>query len=74
MRASFAIISNCFYSVGESVPDSLERNIHKDVTILIARIGDYKSNSKVKWIDFAPEFHGNNSQNEYRVYIVHFII
>ncbi|KAK5971883.1 WD domain G-beta repeat protein, partial [Trichostrongylus colubriformis] len=37
----------------EGSTDVHEDEIKKDVTILIARIGDYRTSVKIKWVDFA---------------------
>uniref|UniRef100_A0A0M3IJ43 Utp12 domain-containing protein n=1 Tax=Ascaris lumbricoides TaxID=6252 RepID=A0A0M3IJ43_ASCLU len=46
-----------------------EAEIAKDVTVLVSRIGDYRSNVKVKWVDFSPFVRGIDEQHsEYRIF------
>uniref|UniRef100_F1KVA7 WD repeat-containing protein 3 n=1 Tax=Ascaris suum TaxID=6253 RepID=F1KVA7_ASCSU len=46
-----------------------EAEIAKDVTVLVSRIGDYRSNVKVKWVDFSPFVRGIGEQHsEYRIF------
>ncbi|CAK5029397.1 unnamed protein product [Meloidogyne enterolobii] len=48
----------------------LENEVRKDITTIIARIGDYRADSKVKWIDICDSFTvlPNGRTREYRFY------
>lgn len=48
-KSNKLLIGNCSGSA-EAIS---ERDIAKDVTISISQIGEYKSNGKVKWVDFS---------------------
>jgi len=47
----------------------LENEVRKDITTIIARIGDYRADSKVKWVDMCDSFTllPNGRTREYRV-------
>ena len=47
----------------------LESEVRKDITTIIARIGDYRTDSKVKWVDLCDSFTllPNGRTREYRV-------
>lgn len=54
--------------VAEDEPMITEADISKDVTLFITRIGDIGSDSKIKWITFAQNFHKTGETGcEYRV-------
>lgn len=58
-------MTNCSGDVDSVIS---EAEIAKDVTVLVSRIGDYRSNVKVKWVDFSPFVRGIGEQHsEYRV-------
>ena len=40
----------------------------KDVTILITRIGDYRTSSKMKWIDFSTAYKQKESEVQYQAF------
>uniref|UniRef100_A0A915LWK4 Small-subunit processome Utp12 domain-containing protein n=1 Tax=Meloidogyne javanica TaxID=6303 RepID=A0A915LWK4_MELJA len=48
----------------------LENEVRKDITTIIARIGDYRADSKVKWVDMCDSFTllPNGRTREYRFY------
>uniref|UniRef100_A0A1I8B282 WD_REPEATS_REGION domain-containing protein n=1 Tax=Meloidogyne hapla TaxID=6305 RepID=A0A1I8B282_MELHA len=48
----------------------LEDKVRKDITTIIARIGDYRADSKVKWVDMCDSFTllPNGKTREYRFY------
>ncbi|CAK5075160.1 unnamed protein product [Meloidogyne enterolobii] len=48
----------------------LESEVRKDITTIIARIGDYRADSKVKWVDLCDSFTflPNGRTREYRFY------
>lgn len=51
-----------------------EEMVAKDVTILINRIGEYRANSKIKWIDFCNSFIQHpDDVREYRVNFSRFV-
>jgi hypothetical protein len=54
-------------SEGQTLPDNLEEDVKKDVSTLISRVGDYRAEAKVKWIDFAREILSTTTGDEYRV-------
>uniref|UniRef100_A0AC35GW59 Small-subunit processome Utp12 domain-containing protein n=1 Tax=Panagrolaimus sp. PS1159 TaxID=55785 RepID=A0AC35GW59_9BILA len=46
-----------------------EAEISKDVTIFISRIGEFRSESKLKWIDYTGEFSKKDENGrQYRIY------
>ncbi|KHN86286.1 WD repeat-containing protein 3 [Toxocara canis] len=56
---------------GDAESPVCEAEIAKDVTILISRIGDYRSDVKVKWVDFSPFVRRTVEQrNEYRIFVL----
>jgi hypothetical protein len=45
-----------------------ESAIAKDVTLLITRVGDFRADSKIKWVDLCESFIPlENNRREYRV-------
>jgi U3 small nucleolar RNA-associated protein 12 len=56
----------------EEEEDTTEAEISKDVTIFISRIGEYRSESKLKWIDFTSDFNKKDENGrQYRIYGMH---
>ncbi|KAH7719399.1 Protein F13H8.2 [Aphelenchoides avenae] len=49
-----------------------EAEISKDVTLLLSRIGDYRADAKVKWVDVCGAFKKlDEHTREYRLYVLH---
>uniref|UniRef100_A0A914XMR0 Small-subunit processome Utp12 domain-containing protein n=1 Tax=Plectus sambesii TaxID=2011161 RepID=A0A914XMR0_9BILA len=58
-------------SEGHILPENLEGDVRKDISTLIGRIGDYRADAKVKWIDFARETQITTGGLEYRFFALH---
>lgn len=46
-------MSNAYFSEGTPAEVDVD-DVKRDVTILVTRIGEYRTPSKMKWVDFTP--------------------
>jgi hypothetical protein len=62
-------IFKLFLKIFRTTIKKLEADVGKDITTLVTRIGDFRADSKIKWVDLCDAFtiSDDGKQREYRV-------